>query len=462
MPKVWATSGADLHLELTGPRVRAGLEVALREAIRGGRLRPGLVLPSSRALARDLGIARNTVADAYGQLVAEGWLATRQGAGTWVADRPTSAPRQVTTTSRSAIHVRYDLRAGVPDLSTFPRTAWLAATRRALSAAAFSVLGYSDPRGLRQLRTALTDYLARARGVVVTPDRVVVCSGFAEGLELLCEALRARGARTVAIEQYGHPRYRRLIEAKGLRPVDLTVDGGGAAIDQLAHADAALITPAHQFPIGVVLEAQRRRRAVQWAADSGALIIEDDYDGEFRYDRQAVGAMQALAPEHVVYAGSASKSLAPGLRLGWLVLPERLVDEVLAIKEQLRRLSSSIEQLTLAEFITCGGYDRHIRRARLAYRRRRDRLVAMLRREAPQVRVTGISAGLHALLELPPTESEVDIVARAAAGGLAIDGLHSFCAAADGSRPALVVGYAAPPDYAFTTAITRLCAVLPH
>ena len=462
MSDSWAISSLDLHLDLAGSQVRAGLEAALREAVRGGRLLPGTRLPSSRALATDLGIARNTVADCYAQLVAEGWLAARQGSGTWVAERmaapPASAGPAPAAVPRRA---RYDLRTGVPDVAAFPRQAWLAAGRKALPAAPALALSYADPRGLPELRTALAGYLSRARGVAVTPDRVVVCAGFAQGLELLCEALRGRGATTLATEALGHQLHRRIAERSGLAVTAVPVDQGGAAIGDLDGVDALLLTPTHQFPLGVPLAPVRRRRAADWASATGAVIIEDDYDGELRYDRPAVGALQALAPDHVVYAGTASKSLAPGLRLGWLVLPAGLVDEVVAVKAAAGRLSSSLDQLTLAEFIASGAYDRQVRRVRLAYRRRRDRLVAALRASAPQVRVTGIAAGLHAVLGLPPGSREDALVARAARHGLAVEGLSSYAMPGHGGGgPALVVGYATPPGHAYSTAVARLCAVL--
>ena len=365
-------------------RRRAGLESALREAVRSGRLVPGTRLPASRQLAADLGLSRNTVADAYGQLIAEGWLAARQGAGTYVAGGtippPGSAAGPAVIPDR---RVRYDLRPGLPDLAGFPRSAWLAAARRALTSAPAAALGYGDPRGLPELRTALAGYLSRARGVTVTPDRVVVCSGFAQALELLCEVLRSRGARRLAVEGYGQRQHGQLAEAKGLRVTTLPVDDGGAVVDALGGAEAVLLTPAHQFPLGVALAPRRRRQVTGWAAQAGALVIEDDYDGEFRYDRQAVGALQALAPESVAYAGTASKSLAPGLRLGWLVLPAGWRTTWWP-QGQARRFSSGLDQLTLAEFITSGAYDRQVRHARLAYRRRRDTLIAALRREAPR------------------------------------------------------------------------------
>ena len=457
------SAGLDLHLELSGTRPRAGLEAALRSAVRSGRLPAGTALPSSRALAQDLGIARNTVAEAYGQLVAEGWLAARHGSGTWVADRPGPPARQFRPEPAPAGRAgRYDLRPGTPDLAFFPRPAWLAAARRALAAAPARDLGYADPRGLEILRIAIAGYVARARGVITTPDRIVVCAGFSQGLELLCEVLRARGVRSLAVEAYGHSSHRQIAAGAGMRLLPLAVDDRGADVAALpsARAGAVLLSPAHQFPLGVALAPERRRRVADWAARTAGLVIEDDYDGEFRYDRQAVGALQSLAPDHVVYAGTASKSLVPGLRLGWLALPAGLVAEVTERKRQAVRLSSSLDQLTLAEFIGSGGYDRQVRRARLAYRQRRDRLVSALAREVPGVGVSGIAAGLHVLVRLPAGLPEQDVIARAATRGLAVQGLASCRAGEQELGPALIVGYATPPGHAFSTSVARLCAVL--
>jgi GntR family transcriptional regulator/MocR family aminotransferase len=457
-----AISGVDLHLELSGHRVRAGLEAALREAAQTGRLPPGTRLPSSRALAADLGIARNSVAEAYGQLVAEGWLTARQGSGTRVADAAAAAPvpAAATRSHREMPRGRYDLRPGSPDLSAFPRSWWLSAARKALSAAPSQALGYGDPRGLPELRTVLAGYLARARGVRASPDRIVVCAGFTQGLALLCQVLPGTGAARIAVEEYGQPGPVSTLAASGLAPVMLSVDDRGAVLDPAPDAEAVLLTPAHQFPLGPVLSPRRRANAARWAAVTGGLIIEDDYDGEFRYDRQPVGALQALAPEHVVYVGTASKTLAPGLRLGWLVLPARLVDAVTDAKAMADGQTSSLEQLTLAEFIASGAYDRHVRRARLDYRRRRDRLIDALARHAPGVRLTGIAAGLHAVVELPRGQSERQVVAHAAARGVAIEGLGDYALRDHTRGPALVIGYASPPGHAYTTAVARLTAAI--
>ncbi|MFD3455096.1 PLP-dependent aminotransferase family protein [Streptomyces sp. NPDC058691] len=468
--------GSDLHLELRGSGLRAGLTHALREAVRTGRLAPGTRLPASRSLAADLGVSRNTVTEAYAELVAEGRLTARQGSGTRVADRP-GQPRGAAPAASRATPARplprprprYGLQPGAPNLADFPRTQWLAAARRALTAAPHDALGYGDARGRVELRTALADYLARARGVYAEPERVVVCSGFHHGLMLMARALRARRVPAVAVEAYGLDIYRDLLTDAGLRTPPLAVDEHGVRTDDLARlrgVGAVLMTPAHQYPTGVALRPDRRTAAVDWARAGGGLILEDDYDGEFRYDRQPVGALQGLDPERVVYFGSASKSLAPGVRLGWMVLPEDLVPEIVAAKGYGDYMSSALEQLTLAEFITSGGYDRHVRSMRLRYRRRRDELVAALARRAPDVHVTGMAAGLQAVLELPPG-TERSTVEAAARHGLAISGLTEFryeTADPGGQLPerdALVVNYAAPSQSAWAGALDALCEVLP-
>ncbi|NBE54757.1 MocR-like pyridoxine biosynthesis transcription factor PdxR [Streptomyces boluensis] len=472
MAETWATSpaaeghGIDLHIDLRvcvgGSGVRKGLTDALREAVRGGRLAPGTRLPSSRALAVDLGIARNTVADAYADLVAEGWLTARQGSGTRVAERPVSRPATAPP-RRTPGPARHDLTPGSPDLASFPREAWLRSARRALAVAPNEAFGYGDPRGRVELRTALADYLARARGVYADPDRIVVCAGVAHGLMLLGKVLGQGGARSVAVESYGLDVHRDLLTAAGLTLPPLPCDARGTRTDALARLwpGAVLLTPAHQFPLGMPLSPERRAETVDWARSSGGLILEDDYDGEFRYDRQPVGALQGLDPDRVVHLGTVSKSLAPALRLGWMVLPAALAGRVADAKGASDWACGVVDQLTFADFLTSGAYDRHVRAARLRYRRRRDQLVAALAARVPRVRVSGIAAGLHAVLELP-AGTEQSTIRAAAWHGLNVLGLSRFRhpdVPGEG-RDALVIGYGTPPDHAWSGALDTLCDAL--
>ncbi|WP_327395129.1 MocR-like pyridoxine biosynthesis transcription factor PdxR [Streptomyces phaeochromogenes] len=472
MADSWVNSaeriGADLHLELSGPGGRrAALIRALREAVRSGRLAPGTRLPPYRSLAADLGVARNTVADAYAELVAEGWLTARQGSGTVVAERaePLGAnarvPKKAPPRARGP---RHDLRQGTPDASSFPRAAWLASYRRALREAPNEAFGPGDPAGRIELRVALTEYLARARGVRTEPGRIVICSGFAHALRLLFPTV-LRGP--LAVESYGLAFHRELLTAAGVRTVPLPLDEDGALVDGLGRERAVLLTPAHQFPTGGPLHPARRAAVIDWARARGGVILEDDYDGEFRYDRKPVGAVQGLDPERVVHIGSVSKSLSPALRLGWMVLPERYVDAVLEVKGEREAWASVLDQLTLADFVASGSYDRHVRRMRQRYRRRRDRLVDALAVHAPHVEVTGIAAGLHAVLRLPPG-SEQSAVKAAVWQGLALDGLAEFRhpefrhpEAAMAEPDGLVVGYATPSEHAYGAALEALCAALP-
>ncbi|MGW1770054.1 MocR-like pyridoxine biosynthesis transcription factor PdxR [Streptomyces sp. NPDC002073] len=452
-----------MHLDLTEPGSRrTALARALREAVRSGRLAGGTRLPPYRSLALDLGIARNVVADAYAELVAEGWFTARQGSGTRVAQGVAAAPAPAAPRRPAVAGPRHDLVQGKPDPAAFPRTAWSAAARRALAAAPADAFGPGDPRGRPELRYALAEYLARARGVRTDPERIVVCSGFANGLRLLA---RVRPGAW-AVEEYGLGFHRGILDAAGIRQHPLPVDGEGARTGALAALPrpvrTALLTPAHQFPTGGPLLPSRRTEAVEWARSRDGILLEDDYDGEFRFDRKPVGAVQGLDPERVVYAGSLSKSLSPAIRLGWLVLPDALVDEVLAAKGVRESWASALEQLTLAEFLVCGAYDRHVRRMRQGYRDRRDRLVSVLAERVPAVRVTGIAAGLHAVLELP-AGTERAAVAAAAAEGVALDGLSGYRhpgAAGSPSREGLVVGYAALPERAFAHALDALTAAL--
>ncbi|MGW7451346.1 MocR-like pyridoxine biosynthesis transcription factor PdxR [Streptomyces sp. NPDC054787] len=452
-------SGADLHLDLPvdGAR-RTALAQALRDAVRTGRLAGGTRLPPYRTLAADLGLARNAVADAYAELVAEGWFTARQGSGTHVAEGVAAAGPPTPTTTPAPPGPRHDLLQGKPDPASFPRGPWATSARRALTHAPTEAFGPGDPRGRPELRRALAAYLSRARGVRTTPANIVICSGFANGLRLLA-AIRPRDW---AVESYGLPFHHGILTTAGVHPHPVPVDEDGARTTQLPSLTRTLLlTPAHQFPTGARLLPSRRAAAAEWARSTGGVIVEDDYDGEFRYDRKPIGALQGLAPEHVVYAGSLSKSLSPALRLGWLVLPDHLVDQVLAAKGLRESWASALDQLALADFIECGAYDRHVRRMRLRYRARRDHLVSVLSARTPHIRVTGISAGLHAVLELPPGQ-EAPTLAAARAAGFALDGLSSYHHPSSPTPPreGLVVGYASPPNTSFTRAVDALAEVI--
>ncbi|MFD4727775.1 PLP-dependent aminotransferase family protein [Streptomyces seoulensis] len=464
MADSWANLGIDLHLEPAGSSgLRRGLTDALRDAVRTGRLAPGTRLPSSRTLAADLGIARNTVAEAYADLVAEGWLTARQGSGTRVAERavPAAGAAGAPARRRTPGRPTHSLVPGTPDLAAFPRTEWLRAARRALTRAPNDALGYGDPRGRPELRTAVAEYLARVRGVRTDPHSVLITAGFGHALRLLGTVLRGRGARTVAVESYGLFVHHDLLAASDLTTTALPYDELGTDTTALTNEGAVLLTPAHQFPMGTPLHPDRRAGVVDWARRTGGLILEDDYDGEFRYDRQPVGALQGLDPDHVVYLGTASKSLAPGLRLGWMVVPPALLAELTRAKGHSDTVGV-LDQLTLAEFIASGAYDRHVRAARLRYRRRRDQLAAAVADRAPEVTVTGIAAGLHAVLRLPPG-TEQAVVQAAHWQGLALHGLsfHRHPRALAEPLDALVVGYGTPPESAWADALEALCRALP-
>ncbi|CAN5126958.1 PLP-dependent aminotransferase family protein [soil metagenome] len=468
----WANLGSlDLHLDLRdaitpGARgVRDTLLTALREAVRSGRLAAGTTLPPSRTLAGDLGLARNTVADVYAELVAEGWLASRQGAGTWVVDSEhLKRDRQAPARPRGALGVpTHNLLPGSGDVSQFPRAEWLASTRRALNSAPTEALRMGDPRGRPELRAALAEYLARARGVHVVPDNVVITAGTRHSVEILARMFGP--ARPIAVEAHGLFIFRDCVTATGGTTVPIGFDEMGADVDELDDVDTpgVLVTPAHHFPHGVPLHPSRRSRVVDWAERANGFVLEDDYDGEFRYDRQPVGALQSLDPGRVVYLGSSSKSLTPVLRLGWMVLPAGLVDAAVASAGGHQWFVDGITQLAMADFIATGSYDKHIRRMRNIYRRRRDELVQRLAQFAPEVTVSGLCAGLHVLLMLPDG-AEAELLRRAGEAGVGITGLSRLRHPLSGNdipQPdGVVVNFGTPGQHAFPGAVDALCAVL--
>ena len=418
------------------------LEQELRGAIRGGRLQPETALPSTRVLADQLDLSRGVVVEAYEQLVAEGYLTSVPGGATRVATRATAASPERRAMDE-APRVRIDFAYGRPDVTSFPRQIWLRSVRRVLIEAPSERLTYLDRRGAPELREALAAYLNRVRGTAADPDDIIICNGFAQAIDLVTQLVKARGGKRIGVEDPGDADGRAAVGRHGLATVPLPVDEGGISIEALrrSNTDAVFLTPAHHYPTGAVMGPDRRADLLAWADEHDALILEDDYDAEYRYDREPIGAIHGLAPERVIYAGSASKTLAPGLRLGWMVVPHRLVDDLGAIKEANDRGSASLDQLTFADFLVKGEFDRHLRRMRPLYRERRDTLLDALRRHLPDMRPIGASAGLHVLAMLPAGIDEAAVIESAAASGVKATGLrHTYHDPAN-APGGLILGY---------------------
>lgn len=432
------------------------IETAIRDRIRTGHLRRGAVLPPTRTVAAELGVSRGVVVEAYQQLTAEGYVTSRPGGYTHVAvdgavrDRPTA-----TVVARPP---SIDFGYGRADGSLFPRAAWSRSLRRVVGETPGDRLNYLSGHGMPELRDALCAYLDRVRGTAARPEHTVICSGYAQGAALVIRVLADAGATTLAVEDPSTiddavP----LAHAAGLSVVGVPADEDGIDVAALARsgADAVVLTPSHQWPLGGVLPPASRAAVLAWAADTGALVVEDDYDAEFRYDRAPVGAMQGLAPEHVVYAGSVSKTLAPGLRIGWLLLPARLSAAVAAAKLAADRGSPAIDQLAFADFLTRGEFDRHLRRTRPVYRRRRDALLAALATRLPDFTPVGAAAGLHLVTWLPPDLDEPSVVAAALARGVGVHGVGDNRLAGPG-RQGLIFGYASLSERAIADGVGLL------
>ena len=457
---------------------------SVRAAVADGRLTAGSPMPATRTLAADLAISRGVVVEAYRRLADEGLITARTGAGTIVTapiaaqrPRPASAiapspaeanARRIRTTRpappllpREPAEVDLDLSPGVPDLAAFPRAAWLRAERAVLRQASGSDLGYGDPRGSRRLRVELASWLARNRGIRADPDDVIVVAGVAQSLALLAQTLHAQGIARIAVEDPGSRGARVELSHWGLESVPVAVDEHGLDVDELTATgvQVALLTPAHQFPTGVVLAPQRRHALLDWAV-AGGLIIEDDYDAEHRYDRAPVPALQASAPDYVAHTGSTSKTLAPGMRLGWLVPPRRLQAILVAAKHASDLGSPALAQLVLAHLLANGEYDRHIRMVRGRQRARRDAVLAAVREHLPQAHVGGIAAGLHVLLTLPDgtATDDAELADQVRQVGVLVHPL-SWHRQRPGS-PGLVLGYAAHPPDRLREAVRRIARAI--
>jgi GntR family transcriptional regulator/MocR family aminotransferase len=431
-----------------GPALHEQLELALRENIRQGRLPPGTKLPASRELARQLGVSRGVVVEAYSQLTAEGYLLSSQGAPTHVAPAA-SAERPPVPASSLKRRQSYDFDPELPDLTAFPREGWLRSFRAAVRTAPFADLGESDVRGTAELRNALMDYLARVRSAAPEPEHTVVCAGFTHGFAALCRVLRVRGVERIGLEEPGWPVHRLLAQAAGLIPLPVPVDESGIDVARLAQSECevAVLTPAHQFPTGSVLGPRRRAALLEWAEEEDALIVEDDYDSELRYDRVAVGALQGVAPERVCQIGSVSLRLAPGLRMGWVLCPSWLTG---ALTYELGVAGGSppaLEQLALRDFVVRGELDRHLRRMRAHYRSRRNALLAALDRHLPEAQELGIAAGAFLSISLPEPVAAPSL-SRAAELGVGVrtfgspEGIGLMLGYANVSEPAIERGIA--------------------
>ena len=462
--------GADfLQLSRAAAPVRGltgWLADAIRAAIIDGRLQAGAPLPATRLLAGDLGVSRGVIVEAYQRLADEGLVSARPGAGTRVlgiSRRPAPAERSELALLPQPWRARaeIDLSPGVPDLSGFPRVAWLRAEKLVLEQASVADLGYGDPRGSQWLRTELAGWLARTRGLRADPDDIIVVTGVAQALALLAQVLRARAVREIAVEDPGSRGARDELTYWGLRPVPVPVDEHGLQVDDLVRGGlrAVLLTPAHQFPTGVVLAPRRRRDLMDWAAGADALIIEDDYDAEYRYDRAPVPALQASAPGLVAYAGSTSKTLAPGMRLGWLIPPSRLHANLVEAKHASDLGSPALPQLVLARLIASGELEQHIRLVRKRQRSRRDALLRALHEHLPAARVQGIAAGLHLLITFPGrTGPDTDLAEAILRAEVLVHPL-SWHRHRPGA-PGIVLGYAAHTPDQLHEAVRRIARVL--
>jgi GntR family transcriptional regulator / MocR family aminotransferase len=436
----------------------AQIEDQLRRAIRNRVLHPGARVPSTRDLARQLGVSRRVAVDPYAQLAAEGYLSLRQGARPRVSETAAITTKAQAVPARPSPRPRFDFHPSVPDVSRFPRAAWLRSLREALATITDADLGYGDPRGVDALRSALADYLGRVRGVVAGAENIIVTNGYTQGLGLVCHPLVTAGAKRIALEDPSNPEDGLVATRAGLQPVAVGVDKAGTRVEELerADADAVALTPAHQHPTGVVLAAERRTALLARLRETGAIAIEDDYDAEYRYDRAAVGALQGLDPDHVVYAGSASKTLAPALRIGWLVVPPALLEAVSHEKLLADRGTARIEQHAFADFLTRGELDRHLRRMRARYRARRDALIEALTEALPEAAVRGVAAGLHVTVQLPDGDNEQAIREEAHHRRVELETMSDFRPNARGRPPALVLGYAQMPEPAIRAGVHEL------
>ena len=441
----WTGSDLVLLLELAqrthGDR-GSHLQQSLRDAVRAGRLCAEERLPGSRELAVAARMARGTVVEAYEQLVAEGYLEARSGSGTLVASAALRGAAEPPGTPPGPRRFEVDLRPGFPDLGSFPGDDWAWALARAARSITRGQLTYGSPLGHPFAREAIAGALRRTRAAETTPAAVALGSGFAQCVTLVLAVLAERGVRSLAVEDPGDRSVDDVAHSVGMEVIGIPVDGEGIDVEALAEsgAEAVIVTPAHQAPTGAVLSPSRRAQLIAWADATGGWVLEDDYDSEFRYDRQPVGALQGVAPDRVILFGSTSKTHAPAIRIGWIAAPGVLLPRLAERKDAADRGSSALDQFAFGLLLDSGRHDRHVRAMRSVYKRRRGALVAALGEWAPWLRLTGIEAGFHGLLQLPSGSAEDDVVERAAERSVALRGLTGYSLLQSG-LPTLALGF---------------------
>jgi GntR family transcriptional regulator/MocR family aminotransferase len=464
----------------------------LRDGILGGRLAGGFRLPSTRALATDLGVSRNTVVTAFDQLLAEGYVESRVGRGTRVSQtmpehllhtrarprmRAAPAPAATAPSARGTLLVEHSRKRsaiedgvvpfapGVPALDLFPWQTWgrLVANRgRELSA---STAGYADPLGYRPLREAVARYVGVARGVTGTPDQVVIVGGSQQGLDLVSRVVTDPGD-SAWIEDPGYHGALGAFAAAGLNVTGVPVDADGMSVvaGRLGAPSARLmyVTPSHQFPLGVTMSLSRRLELLAAAADMQAWIIEDDYDSEFRYVSRPLTALQGLDTDgRVVYVGTFSKVMFPALRIGFVIAPASLVPALSAARQFAGTQQAALEQMVLADFINEGHFERHVRRMRAVYAERQQFLIDALRSECDGlIDAAAAGSGMHLVGWLPPGTDDADVSRRAAARGVDAIPLSAFTVARTSARPGVLLGYAHVDRTQMYDAARRLAAAV--
>ncbi len=411
-------------------------------------------------MARELSVSRGLVQSSYEQLEAEGYLLATTGSGTRVTMAAASPDQSGIAAAAAAVEI--DFAPGRPDLSSFPMRDWLWACGEVSRSASARDAGYPDPRGLIQLRQVVAAYARRVRGSDTTADHIVICNGFTQGAGLTLAALVAQGVRQVAVEDPGHLDMAELVRRAGLEPIPVPVDRNGLDVDALraTEASAVIVTPAHQTPTGVVLTSRRRQALLEWAAHRQAVVIEDDYDSEFRYDKKPVGSLQGVAAGRVVSIGSVSKSLGPTLRLGWIIAPPHLAPAIAQAKYRADRGSPGLDQLVLSRLMESGRFDRHLRRMRGVYAQRRRSLMLALSAYAPAIDLTGMAAGFHAVANLPDHVNEIQLVAMAAERSVGLQGLGRYRFNGSSGPAGIVFGFGDLTVSAIDRGIARISDLL--